>query len=74
MSEVPERVFEMPMNYVCEKAVGPNRTCDFRSGKVILQQPFRVSRCRSCSRRAKTDLLDKFVSNRTNRAFKAFSI
>ena len=30
------RVFEMPMQYVCEKAVGPGRTCDFRSGKVIL--------------------------------------
>src|SRR5580765_601707 len=32
-------VFEMPMNYICEKATGPNRTCDFRSGKLILQQP-----------------------------------
>ena len=25
--------------YVCEKAAGPDRTCDFRSGKIILQRP-----------------------------------
>src|SRR6266702_790569 len=29
------RIFEGPMNYVCEKAVGPNRSCDFRTGKII---------------------------------------
>ena len=32
------RVFEAAMNYVCEKAVGPNRTCTFRTGKIILQR------------------------------------
>src|SRR6185369_5774172 len=30
------RVFEHGLAYVCEKAVGPDKTCDFRSGKVIL--------------------------------------
>ena len=30
------RVFENGMNYVCEKAVGAARTCDFRSGAIIL--------------------------------------
>ena len=66
------RVFEMPMNYVCEKAVGPNRTCDFRSGKVILQQAIPREQMQKLLATGKTDLLDKFVSNRTNRAFKAF--
>jgi len=33
------RVFESGMTYVCENSVGPNRTCDFRAGKIILQQP-----------------------------------
>ncbi|HMO65137.1 MAG TPA: DNA topoisomerase III, partial [Verrucomicrobiota bacterium] len=33
------RVFENGMNYVCEKAVGAARTCDFKTGAVILQQP-----------------------------------
>jgi DNA topoisomerase-3 len=29
----------MATSYVCEKAVGASKTCDFRSGKIILQQP-----------------------------------
>ncbi|OAI51122.1 DNA topoisomerase III, partial [Betaproteobacteria bacterium SCGC AG-212-J23] len=33
------RVFEHGMAYTCEKAVGPGKTCDFRSGRMILQQP-----------------------------------
>jgi DNA topoisomerase-3 len=33
------RVFEQPMAYLCEKSVGPERSCDFRSGRVILQRP-----------------------------------
>ena len=33
------RVFEHGVAYVCEKALGPNRGCDFRSGRLILQQP-----------------------------------
>src|SRR4029450_11584979 len=32
------RVFESGMTYVCENSVGLNKTCDFRSGKVILQR------------------------------------
>ncbi len=39
------RVFEQPMNYLCERATGPAKTCDFRSGKVILQQPIRSHGC-----------------------------
>ena len=32
------RVFDTAMSYVCEKATGAKRTCDFRVGKIILQQ------------------------------------
>src|SRR5690606_40686255 len=32
------KVYEYGMNYVCEKSVGPDKTCDFRTGKMILQQ------------------------------------
>ena len=38
------RVFETAQAYVCEKAVGPDKTCDFRSGRVILQRPDRARR------------------------------
>ena len=66
------RVFENGMNYVCEKAVGPNRTCDFRSGAIILQQPIEKAQMTKLLAEGKTDLLTKFVSKRTGRAFKSF--
>src|SRR5207248_2094537 len=28
------QVFDAGMNYVCEKSVGPNKTCTFRTGKI----------------------------------------
>lgn len=66
------RVFENGMNFICEKATGPDKTCDFRSGAVILQQPIERSQMVKLLTVGKTDLLDKFVSKRTGRTFKAF--
>ena len=65
-------VFELGMNYVCEKAVGPEKSCTFRSGKVILQQEIEPEQMRKLLAEGKTDLLTGFVSSRTNRKFKAF--
>jgi DNA topoisomerase-3 len=65
------RVFEMPMAYVCERAVGPARTCDFRSGRVILQQTVAPEQMRKLLAEGRTDLLRDFVSNRTRRKFAA---
>jgi DNA topoisomerase-3 len=44
------RVFDTGMNYVCEKAVGPGKTCDFRSGKIILQQEISAEQTKKSSR------------------------
>lgn len=70
------RVFEWGSNYVCERAVPthdhPTPTCDFRSGKIILQQPVEREQMAKLLATGKTDLLDKFVSMRTRRPFKAF--
>jgi len=68
------RVFEHGMSYVCEKSVGPGRTCDFRSGKVILQQPVERGQMSKLLAEGRTDLLDGFVSSRTRRRFKAFLV
>ena len=68
------RVFEQPMAYVCEKSVGPERTCDFRSGKVILQQPIERSEMERLLSTGRTDVLRGFVSNRTRRKFSAFLV
>ena len=65
-------VYEMGMNYVCEKAVGSDKACTFRSGKVILQQEVAPDQMRKLLSEGKTDLLTDFVSSRTNRKFKAF--
>ena len=69
-------VREHGSNYVCEKAVPtaaqPTPSCDFKSGKIILQQPVDAEQITKLLETGKTDLLDKFVSNRTRRTFKAF--
>jgi Zn finger protein HypA/HybF involved in hydrogenase expression len=68
------RVFENGMNYVCEKAVGPERTCDFKTGAVILQQPIDKAQVTKLLSEGKTDLLKGFVSNKTGRKFEAFLV
>ncbi|NMM19449.1 MAG: DNA topoisomerase III [Rhodoferax sp.] len=68
-------VFEHGKNYVCEKAVPtlaqPTPSCDFKSGQIILQQPIEREQMSKLLATGKTDLLDKFVSMRTRRGFKA---
>ncbi|MDX2347425.1 MAG: DNA topoisomerase, partial [Nitrospirota bacterium] len=65
-------VYEHGMNYACEKAVGPNKTCDFRTGKVILQQEIEPTQIRKLLSEGRTELLTGFVSSRTRRKFKAY--
>ena len=67
------RVFETAQAYVCEKAVGPEKTCDFRSGRVILQRPVERAQMQKLLATGKTDLL-QFVSARTKRGFSAFLV
>ncbi|OWT74367.1 MULTISPECIES: DNA topoisomerase III [unclassified Achromobacter] len=68
------RVFEHGMSFVCEKSVGPEKSCDFRSGKVILQQEISREQMEKLLNEGRTGLLDGFVSSRTNRKFKAFLV
>ena len=68
------RVFEHGLSYVCEKSVAPNKSCDFRSGKVILQQPVEAEQMRKLLTTGRTDLLKDFVSARTRRKFSAFLV
>jgi DNA topoisomerase III len=67
-------VFELGMAYACQNAVGPSKNCDFRSGKVILQQEISPEQMQKLLSTGKTDLLDGFVSSRTRRKFKAYLI
>ena len=67
-------VYEHGAAYVCEKAVGPAKTCDFRSGKIILQQPIEPAQMQKLLADGKTDLLKEFISNRTRRKFSAYLV
>src|SRR5881397_3009142 len=66
------RIFELGMSYVCENSVGPDKKCDFRVGSIILQQPVHSAQVQKLLATGKTDLLDKFISKRNGRVFKAF--
>lgn len=68
------RVFELPMRYVCENAVGDMRTCEFSSGKIILRQEVPREQMMKLLAGGRTDLLTGFVSARTGRSFKAFLV
>ena len=65
-------VFEMGLAYVCEKSVAKPKTCDFRSGRIILQQEILPEQMQKLLTEGKTDLLPGFISQRTRRPFKAF--
>ena len=67
------RVFELGMSYICENSVGPEKTCDFRSGKVILQRSIDHDQVKKLLATGKTDLLERFIS-RKGRPFKAFLV
>ncbi|MBV8031059.1 MAG: DNA topoisomerase III [Betaproteobacteria bacterium] len=66
-------VFELGMAYTCEKAVGPQKSCDFRSGRMILQQPVEREQMKKLLATGRTDLLTGFISKK-GRRFKAFLV
>ncbi len=67
-------VYELGLAYVCEKQVARPKGCDFRSGRIILQQEILPEQMAKLLNDGKTDLLPGFVSQRTRRPFKAFLV
>jgi DNA topoisomerase III len=67
-------VYEMGLAYVCEHSVAKPKTCDFRSGRIILQQEILPEQMAKLLNDGKTDLLPGFISQRTRRPFKAFLV
>jgi DNA topoisomerase-3 len=65
-------VYEDGMRYVCENNTGPSKSCDFKTGKVVLQQEVSAEQVQKLLKEGKTDLLTNFKSNRTGRGFKAY--
>ncbi|HEX7646559.1 MAG TPA: DNA topoisomerase III, partial [Noviherbaspirillum sp.] len=67
-------VYEMGLAYVCEKTVAKPKACDFRSGRIILQQEILPEQMSKLLNEGRTDLLPGFISQRTRRPFKAFLV
>jgi DNA topoisomerase-3 len=66
-------VFDHGVAYVCEKSLGAERSCDFRTGKIILQQPIEREQLQKLLATGRTDLLPRFISKK-GRPFKAFLV
>jgi DNA topoisomerase-3 len=67
------RVYEHGMAYMCEKSLGAARSCDFRTGKIILQQPVEQAQIQKLLATGRTDLLPRFISKK-GRPFKAYLV
>ena len=65
-------------NYVCANSlVSPAQavpSCDFKTGQVILQQAISAEQLGKLLTSGRTDLLDGFISARTQKAFKAMLV
>ena len=66
-------VYEHGLNYVCEKSLGPQRSCDFRTGKIILQREIEREQMSKLINEGKTDLMHRFISKK-GRPFSAFLV
>jgi DNA topoisomerase-3 len=64
-------VYAIDGAYVCDRAVGPDKTCNFRMSQTILQRAIPPEEAVKLLETGKTSLLDKFVSKR-NRPFSAY--
>lgn len=68
------RVFEIGLSYACEHTVAKPKTCDYKSGRIILQQEILPEQMSKLLNEGKTDLLPGFISQRTRRPFKAYLV
>ena len=66
-------VYEHGMQYVCEKSVGADRICDFKTGKIILSRPIEQEQITKLLETGKTDLLTKFISKK-GKPFSAYLV
>ncbi len=66
-------VYEMPTAYVCERSVGPGKSCDFRSGRTILQRTIDREQMQKLLATGRTDLITRFISKK-GRAFNAYLV
>lgn len=65
-------VVDTPRGYLCSNAVGEKAACDFALGRRILSRMIEPSEARQLLNDGRTDLLQGFISKKTNRKFAAY--
>jgi DNA topoisomerase-3 len=71
-------VFAQEKDFVCTNSVAsptnPKPSCNFKTGRQVLQQPISEEQVARLLATGRTDLLDGFVSSRTQKKFTAMLV
>lgn len=68
------KLLDAPNAFICENAIGENKTCDFRVSRTMLSRSIPNEQFLKLIENGKTDLLEKFRSKKTGKLFSAFLI
>ena len=67
------KVFDTEAGYICERSQLEAKSCKFKIGKVILEQPIEPGQAQKILATQKSDLLDKFIS-KAGKPFPAYLV
>jgi DNA topoisomerase-3 len=67
------KVFDTEAGYLCERSQLDTKSCKFKIGKVILEQPIEVAQAQKIIAEGKSDLMDKFIS-KAGKPFPAYLV
>ncbi len=65
------KVYEGPESYLCERSQAAFKKCTFKFARNLLQQPVEREQAIKLLTDGRTDILTKFVSNKTGKPFSA---
>ena len=68
------RLLDAPIAFICENAIGKDKTCDFRVSRKMLDRAIPNEQFLKLIENGKTDLLKNFRSKKTRKLFSAFLI
>ena len=67
------QVFDVEAGYICENSQLEAKSCKFKIGKTILEQPIEAAQAAKILKSNKSDVLDKFIS-KAGKPFPAFLV
>jgi DNA topoisomerase-3 len=67
------QVFDTDAGYICENSQLEAKSCKFKIGKTILEQPIEAEQAVKILKNSKSDVLDKFIS-KSGKPFPAFLV